>query len=50
MTNNCYLDIKPNNILINYPSADQDMVVGKVQLSDLEDVAYLQHLGVSKER
>jgi len=35
------LDVKPDNILVNYRYVDQDVVVEKVQISDLENAAYL---------
>ncbi|RYN78274.1 hypothetical protein AA0120_g11012 [Alternaria tenuissima] len=36
-----HLDVKPDNILVNYRYVDQDVVVEKVQISDLENAAYL---------
>jgi len=35
------LDVKPDNILVNYRHVDQDVVVEQVQISDLENAAYL---------
>ncbi|CAN9080763.1 unnamed protein product [Alternaria alternata] len=36
-----HLDVKPDNILVNYRHVDQDVVVEQVQISDLENAAYL---------
>jgi serine/threonine protein kinase len=35
------LDVKPDNILVNCHDVDQDVVVEQVQISDLENAAYL---------
>jgi serine/threonine protein kinase len=35
------LDVKPDNILVNCRDVDQDVVVEKVQISDLENAACL---------
>ncbi|KAE8829708.1 hypothetical protein P3342_008312 [Pyrenophora teres f. teres] len=36
-----HLDVKPDNILVNYRRVEQDVVVEKVQISDLENAAHL---------
>ncbi|KAH3916541.1 hypothetical protein HBH56_060020 [Parastagonospora nodorum] len=36
-----HLDVKPNNILVNHRHMDQEVVIEKVQISDLENAAYL---------
>lgn len=35
------LDIKPDKILLNYHRANRDIFITQVQLSDLENAAYL---------
>ena len=35
------LDLKPDNILVNYCQFDEDITVQKMQISDLENAAYL---------
>jgi serine/threonine protein kinase len=41
MNDRSFVDVKPDNILVNYRYVDQEVVVDKVQVSDLENAAYL---------
>ncbi|KAF1347260.1 kinase-like protein [Lizonia empirigonia] len=36
-----HLDVKPDNILVNYCHVEKEVVIQKVQISDLENAAYL---------
>ncbi|KAF1362380.1 kinase-like protein [Lizonia empirigonia] len=36
-----HLNVKPDNILVNYRHVDEEVVIEKVQISDLENAAYL---------
>ncbi|KAK0112935.1 hypothetical protein ONS95_014653 [Cadophora gregata] len=36
-----HLDIKPDNILVDYRHVDEEVIVEQVQISDLENAAYL---------
>ncbi|CBX98161.1 similar to calcium/calmodulin dependent protein kinase [Plenodomus lingam JN3] len=44
-----HLDVKPDNILVNYRNLDEEAVIEKVQISDLENAAYLPEPRCIKE-